>query len=874
MDLNNLSLSDIVKLYNNNKDRELEIRINIANQNIFADIFSQFATKKSPQFEQSITAITDRDVTESKNNMIDTDRNIITFKKGEKHEDLFIRKKRLGATQFKSRHFGVYNMVLSEETEISKFSNNGAKIINMRVRASFVRKNWQYDFNIVKELPISYISRIGTYKKLMLKDFDIDSFLNLIDTPGLKLTIEMEYKPRSEDVSELTEENVNDVINKLISIIDPEHQKNVELQEAIHVASKYIRPRDESNFRSRFGFKQLLIQARTITRTNYRDEIFPHLSEFFISPKADGERCLALITNNSCQLITANNMTTVNIGSEEEGISVIDCELIKVGGLPKVIPIDVICLNNENVRMHGFEKRYDSFDKAKELLEPILGPGKPFKRLKPENYKNILQKLIDKEWSYKIDGIIFVRAGNQYTDTKVYKWKANPTIDFLVRKVPKGLQGVAPYQKKEGFEPYILCCGINHQRFRESKLTFVQGFQELFPHNINRGTYFPIQFSPPDFPRAHIYYHNSDENLDGKVVEFSFVIRPGESVINGSWKVEKIRDDRKIELQYGNYYGNDYDVALTNWNNLSNPVTFDYLCNPSTTYFKEQKSEIHVPLTKYTGYVKGTLISQLRGSNWVVDICAGQGSDIFNYSGNSITNILFIDKDTNALQTLQSRLLNKGKQSKRIDYRALTHVADLNEPYDTILKNLLEFQMPVAGVDGLVCNFGLHYLVETDDALDNVIKLVSKLVKSGGRFIFTILDGLRVHDKFLKHSTAKDASYDFEQDGVSKYSIKRLYRVDKFARNKCKIGITLPFSAGKYYKEILIDVEYVINMFEKNGFEREQYSPFTKLLPNFEKHDKQYFDMLDTADLEFLKLYSFVTLYKPITKSTRTKKAL
>jgi SAM-dependent methyltransferase len=615
-----------------------------------------------------------------------------------------------------------------------------------------------------------------------------------------------------------------------------------------------------------------LIQAKTITRTNYRDEIFPHLSDFYISPKADGERCLALITNNNCQLITGNNMISVNIGSEEEGVSVIDCELIHIGGKPKVIPVDVICINNDNIRNQGFEKRYDAFDKAKELLEPILGPGKPFKRLKPENYQNILQKLIDKEWSYKIDGIIFVRAGNQYTDTKVYKWKANPTIDFLVQKVPKGLQGVAPYQKKEGFEPYILCCGINHQRFRDSKLKFVNGFQELFPHNINMSSYFPVQFSPPDFPRAYIYYHTSDENLDKKVVEFSFIIPSGESVINGAWKVERIRNDRQVELHYGNYFGNDYDVALTNWNNLSNPVTFSYLCNPSATYFKEPKSETHVPFTKFAGYVKGTLISQLRGSNWVVDLCSGQGSDLFNYTGNSITNILFIDKDSNAIQTLQDRLTGKSKH--KIDYRALTHVADLNEPYDVTLKNLLEFQMPISGVDGLVCNFGLHYLIESDDALANIVKLVSKLMKNGGRFVFTMMDGLRVHEKFLKHDVAKDSTYDFDQDGVVKYSIKRLYKVDKFARNKCKIGITLPFSAGKYYKEILADVEYVVNMFEKNGFEREQYSPFTKLLPNFEKHNRQMFESLDAADLDFLKLYSYVTLYKPATKSARTKKAL
>lgn len=869
--LNNLTTNEIIGLYNADKSRELEIRMNITNPSIFTDLFSHFVSKKTPTFEQSITAITDRDISGNKHNMIDTDRNIITFRNNQRHDEKSIKKKRLGASQFKSRYLGIFNMVLSDEKEIDKFSNNGAKILVIRVRASFVRKDWQYDFNIIKELQVSYIQQIHTYKKLMLKDFDIDTFLQLVDTTGLKYSLEMEYvNPNKNDI---TEDIVNKTINDVICIIDPEHQKNMELQEAIHVASKYIRPRDESDYRSRYGFKKLMIQAKTITKTNYRDEIFPHLSEFYVSPKADGERCLALITNNCCQIITSNNIINVNIGSEEEGVSVIDGELFMIGGKPKVIPIDVICLNNNNIRMQGFEHRYDAFEDARNLLGTILGAKKPFKRLKPENYENILQKLIGMEWSYKVDGIIFVKAGDQYVDTKCYKWKANPTIDFLVRKVPKGLQGITPYQKKEGYDPYILCCGINHQRFKESKLTFVPGFQELFPHNSRRGMYFPIQFSPADFPRAYIYYHQSDVNLDGKIVEFSYIIPPDESVINGSWKVEKIRDDRQIELQYGHYYGNDYDVALTNWNNLSNPVTFDFLCNPvESSYFKNTKTDIHIPLTKFTGYVKGTLLSQLRGSNWVIDLASGQGSDIKNYTNNSITNILFIDKDATALQTLLERTHNK--KNKNIDYRALTHVADLNKPYSDTLKNLLEFQIPSAGVDGTVCNFAIHYMVETDEATQNFITLVDKLTKNGGRFIFTVLDGSRVHDKLLKHDIVKNSAYNFVQDSVCKYSIKRLYRVDKFAKHKCNIELTLPFSQGEYYKETLVDVENLINQFEKCGFERELYAPFTKLLPNFEKHNKQYFDMLDEADMEFLKLYSYVSLYKPLNKTIRTKKAL
>ena len=376
--LNNLSTNEIITLYNANlgKDdvtRELEIRINIANPSIFTDLFGHFADKKNPVFEQSITFITDRDTVDSKNNMIDTDRNIITFKKGKKQDVKYMKKKRLGASQFKARYLGVFSMILSEESEISQFSNNGAKTIIIRVRASFVKKMWQYDFNIIKELPVSYIQEIYSYKKTMLKDFDVDGFVKLIDMNGLKFSLEMEYRGGSDNIPDpITEDEVQKVINNIVCIIDPDHVKNVELQDAVHTISKYIRPRDESDFRSRFGFKKLVTQAKTITKTNYRDEIFPHLDEFYISPKADGERCIVLITNNHCQIITANNIINVNIGTEDEGVSVIDCELIYVDGQPKVIPIDVICLNNSRVSTHGFEIRYDSFEDARNLLGRVV----------------------------------------------------------------------------------------------------------------------------------------------------------------------------------------------------------------------------------------------------------------------------------------------------------------------------------------------------------------------------------------------------------------------------------------------------------------------------------------------------------------------
>ena len=860
------TLNGLVNRYNallkedNETKAEFEIRMNITTPKIFHTIMEAFFEKSNPVFEQSIIAVTDRPKTEDPNDRyIDTDRTIMIFSGGKLKEKTYNRKIRLGAINSKNK-YGSYSIVLSQEKEIEEFSNNACKLIIVRVRATFVRKNWRFEFNASYEVIPSYIDMIESYKKKMLGRMNNEKFANLLAEEDIKMSLEIEHIPNEE----LDEVKVNDMINKILIIIDPNHEKNVELQNAIHTISKHIRPRDESDYRSKYGLKKLLPQAITLTRRNYIDEVLPHIEEFYMTPKADGQRCIAFITNSLCQIITADKLIPVNIKSEDDSVSVIDCELIYENDKPKVIPIDIICIRNKSVSNVGFELRYDYFEDARSLLGPIEGPNKPFKRIQADKYQRILEKLQEKEWTYGVDGIIFTKVGSSYIDTKIYKWKPNPTIDFLVRRVPASLQGIAPYQHKKGMTPYILFCGITYFRFKDHKLTQTQGYHELFPHNSRRSQHFPIQFSPPDFPRAYIYYHTDEENLDNKICEFTFEIPKGGSVLNGQWIMKNFRTDRQIELQNGNYFGNEFDVALINWDNLSNPVTFEFLCNP-TGYFKTSKPAKYLPLTGFANYVKSNLISQLRNSPFVIDLGSGRGSDRRHYIENNVGTVLFVDKDATALQELKSRSEN---DKIKHNMKMLTYVADLNQLYTTTLKEMDEFQIPRAGVEGVVCNFALHYMLETKENMNNIIKLIYRLLKPKGRFIFTILDGSRVHDLLEKKENGTDTnikkgeSLDFYDEEILKYSIRRKYSSNKLSNHKNMIELILPFTNGEYYPECLVDVEALITQFEKNGFEREQYSSFKKMEDNFKKHKPEDFANMSPADWAFIKLYSYVSLVK------------
>ena len=564
--------------------------------------------------------------------------------------------------------------------------------------------------------------------------------------------------------------------------------------------------------------------------------MFPNIEDFVITPKADGIRCLAMITNNECKIIDSKSQFVVNLHNDDEGVTIVDAELMGTKKKPQIMPFDVVVYGDQNMRQLGFETRREKLSDVRTLLGNYAGPKKPFKRLTKSNYGKVLKKVFEKKWKFPIDGAILVEAkkheDTSYVNTTAYKIKPNPTIDFLVMKVPATLYGKSPYLIRKGMTPYILFCGVNYTRFRDMGMTFIPGYNKIFPKTSRRDKYFPIQFSPPDFRRAYIYYHNEEEDIHGKVVEFTYSIPEGKTVIDGFWVIEKIRNDRQVEVERGGYFGNDFKVALTNWENLSNPITQEFLENPlQESYFKAQRKTEYIGFNSFCNYVKSVQIRHLRSMKWVVDLASGRGGDLLKYAHHNIKNVLFVEADKTAIQELQDRK----RKAKMIKYQSFVLEADLNQPFIKTQRALKNFDLPSTGVDAAVCNFAIHYMTSTKKDMDNFIKLVSGIIKSGGRFSFTVLDGVRTHRLLERQKIGKDEKLDIfdsargaESEGsesddgaLLKYSIHRKYGGKKFQRFKQKIGLVLPFTAGEYYEEILVDVEHLIQQFEKNGFARE-----------------------------------------------------
>jgi len=868
----NIKPEYLIEKYKEYDDAELEIRFstnNVQNGLIYKKLAQKILNENDIAFNQYIQFLTTRKGKESK--FDETHRRVIYYKKGKFNNEEFTRKIQLGRTSYTNRYFS-YTLNLAREIELEEFSSNTASLIRIVVRATAIIGKWKYDFNITKEIPVSYKNEISNFKHMYESKMTVDKFLDLIDPNAYKIQLELEYL--NEFKSEVSMDSLS-VVDDILNIIDPEHIKSTKLQNIIYEIAQHIKPKDASDFKSKAGLKQLFPQVMELTKPDYLD-LMADPSKLMVTDKADGVRCLVYIMGSTCWIVSDELIQTSL--TEDSELTIVDAELIKGPKLAKQLAeekkskkydlklyvFDVLVIKGKNITNKTLEERLDYLDAAVEILEPYAS-DKRFVHLDPKKYGKQIKEIMNQKLPYEIDGMILSERGKPYYQTRHYKVKPKPTIDFLVKRVPSIIAGKKPYLSKKDFDMYFLFNGIDYQMFKQLKKSFINGYDDIFPKSSRRDVYFPIQFSPSDYPKAYIYYHphsSKEKDLDNKIVEMAYEIPENGSIVDGEWKIIRIRHDRQQDLNYGTYYGNNFRIAELTWQNFSNPMDLEFLMNPTIdSYFKYEKQEMYSSLTSYNSFVKGWLIeNQLKFAPWVIDLAAGKGQDLFRYSGSKVENILFVDSDKAALAELINRKYNNKKGGKPLNMNVLTHTADLSRSYKTTAEEFLQFVPGANSADGVVCNFAIHYFAQTDKSLNNFINLIDSILKKGKPFIFTCLNGEAVHKLLKPYKTNK--SWDVEEDGVMKYSIRKLYKEKEFMKNGQKIELILPFTGKEYYTEYLVNIEYLLKLFENKKYTVVQNYSFEKLLPKFKDQNPVVYDQLTDDDKTFIGLYSYVSVWR------------
>lgn len=714
------------------------------------------------------------------------------------------------------------------------------------------------------------------------------------------------------------------IVDSVFSLINSNYTDEVKYQGEIYHIATYISDAPELFKKPTHRLKQLTNQVVSLSMNTYYNDIYPPIG-YYATDKADGKRAVISMHDNVLYIILSDGMISRKIVSENIDIVIADAEFVGNESSFTLYVFDCMAFG-KSVAKSGFEERVKLIDDCVNVIGRVLedtnniaSVGKclakkyvllgdvkeleaGFRKVYSSDDAGAMTDLptVSENAKYAVDGIIITEPGSEYSATRNYKWKPyeNNTIDFLAIKCPAKLLGTRPYEvrKAEGMELYLLFVGINHNVRDKLGMGFISHYRSMFPET-GTGNYYPIQFSPSANPLAYLYWHKGEEDLNRQIIELGRT-RPAanDAAVNSTeWIFHRVRSDRKLE---NNYFGNDFRIAELTYLNFVDPFEFESLWSIPASYFIKTASDMYTAPNKFKRFVISLQLKNLlSGARWVIDAAAGRGADLHRLQEIGVENALFIDADKAAITELIRRkfaFLSAKKRHMRswvgsgdgnmkvitrhgaggIEYDKLimkdtknltvhTMIADLRTASSVLVEKTMPFGMNAGSVDGVMCNFALHYLCGNADDLQNFLTFVHEMLKTGGVFIFTVMDGSRVFDELRTLSRGQTWQL-FEQSGgvnTLKYGLKKDYDGAKLAKTGQMISVHLPFS-DSMYDEPLCNIEYVITVAKKIGLNVELNNSMLDHMDKFMKADRGLYDRLTPDDKKYIGLHSYVTLRK------------
>ena len=858
-----MSYHKILQAYKSTENTELEFRFQLENRNMFKTLIN--AVKGEKTIEQTINLISQG---------VNSNRICqLSFVDGVKKQSAYMSKERL---EYSAAVDGAipYRVVLSRENVIPEFDVNLSKIARIKLRLSVRPKEipgWRIDFTLVKTVSNIKVN-LKNDKDKMLYKIDINNFVDTAPWDYVSsLELEVEHIGKTKNVTDIV---LDSVIEYIFGIINPGYKNMFEYQQITYqIASYVVGSNYLEQFRQKRGIRDLYNRVWELNKQEYFKNVFPKIKDFYLLDKADGTRTLLKIEGDMIYALNGK-VEHIPLKKSYEKATIFDAEYIEHDEKKIYYIFDVLVYNGEDLTKTPTHNRIKYIDKIVEMSEGHIVS----KDIIPltDNYTVEISDLwreAQESKKYEVDGVIFTPKNETYKQMKSWKWKPLEymSIDFLVKETPHNLIGVHPYVNKPGHTMMFLFSSIGKQRYDKLRLTPVAGYKKIFPHQSMYNN-FPIQFSPSDEPYAYIYYHPDDSKLDVKdVINNVCEFRRVDLSTTPRWDMMRIRTDRKMELERGNYFGNNFYIAEYTWQNYQNPLKFEELIISSTEfmdmgYFKEEKSSIYKPVTAFNSYVKSKLLSKYSNAEWLVDLAAGRGQDMFRVSDANIHNALFIDSDAQALSELVSRKHDFQRGIKKLNTRIYTNLANLTVDSKLTIESLKNIGIPIGSIDIVMCNFAIHYLIGTPANTRNIISLIDTLLKPGGYFFFTSFDGEKVFDMLRKTD-----AWEAREGSVLKYSIKKKYTSQTIQPTGQQIDVLLPFSGGRAYTEYLVNYKYIMGEFLANGFIAEKKGNFSEFLPSFKEKAIHLHNKITKNDIDFLSLYGYGILRKKI--NSRENKA-
>lgn len=775
-------------------------------------------------------------------------------------------------------------LVLSTETKLDAPGISQWKLIRWKSRISTQLpdcEGWRLD--LTRVIQMDFIANAEKLPALRDDIFTAKTPAELIaipPRPNEQFELEIEYVGASVD---LTSTRINEMLARAMPFfMDPTSSSDELVARLATLVSNSTTAASRYLSQNAIGNKAIAINKNTYAN------MYPP-TNWWISDKSDGDRVIVYIEGSSYMMLYGNSRKIGAVAGElAREITIADCEQLADG---RTLIFDVMWYNGAKLTGKMFGERIAVAPAVCEILRSAIlnvdWQCKKYTRL-PDGpagtaaYVKKLESAVRETWesnqrNWPVDGLMLIRPDRAYNEPGNYKWKpaSHNTIDFYAARCPESLLGTGPFvPRTDNTVIHLLFVSITAAQYNKFGLSMLSQRAAVFPV-IPKGPLMPIQFSSFINPFAFIWHAPQDLQVNHKIVELR--------ANSDGWEYVRTREDRMTS----GYYGNKWDVAELIYINHFNPFELSDIWLPNAGYFKNTATTMYMAPNKVKREIVSTMLrAHLMGAEWMIDEAAGRGGDLHRYAAVGIKNALFIDIDANAIAELITRRLNinvatgvsggvdsadeivtlasvANKTSTGMSVHTL--VADLCTPAATLGSMVYSYGCLPNRVNGILCNFALHYLCDSLEHIRNILVWNYRMLQPGGVFIFTVLDGgavwRKLHDTSDQNVT--DGAWELYQDGAVKYRIVRKWAGDVLADFGQTISVLLPFSADAMYDEPLCNLEAVL---------REATSLKWKVLQNDNMRQfasrgevaklSELMRAMTANDLEYLEMHRVVVLQK------------
>ncbi len=623
------------------------------------------------------------------------------------------------------------------------------------------------------------------------------------------------------------------------------------------------------------------------------------LEGYTVTNKADGERCVLVVTRDKRLLRWYRDgrvawtgliaTKDAHIGDMVDGEFLADRNLFcifdayhfrgkSILRLPLMTTDDDVTKEPLKSRLgcaHQFVEDLKKDFTAASARSPMRIETKLFLAGNGPAMEQAIRTILDTEFEYPTDGLIFTprsspvapvteRRGDTWLN--LYKWKPakQNSIDFLVRftpgdsydpvlgqRVARGTLFVSRTPGSDIVYPCETLTGEYQQPEIPADLRVVSETRDRAPS--------PFQPTAPKSPDAYqvlipLNAKGVPVDQEGQRVEDNTIIECARDVDKGRWMVMRTRYDKTYQYRVLNQsqFGNDINVAESNWTSIHNPVTDEMLKTihsspPSDTfedelYYRdslEARDRVMRDVMSFHNKIKERLYqSSIKQGDTLLELAVGRANDLHKWRKTKPSKIVGIDLSSGNLEgTRQGACVRYLKENAKQKLPpALFIVGDMIQPLmeqdNRYLKMLdkrepapTEYLQKFVGLtefDVISCQFAIHYACESEESFRT---FVGNLTRHGtGLFFGTCMDGQAVYSALL----GKTGQIFRSNDQIFGEFTKLYADGDGWTEEFGKSILVKLESFERPTKEFLVPFGKVTEILKENGFELVRSTMFSE----------------------------------------------